>query len=308
MKGWILSTLHCVVVSFVLYAIAGALAYILQGALVGRPEMLKATSSGGAVWLCTFEDELSDTHEKIMETREALSANERLNSPKMFFVPLAQAATMARNLAIEFNFPNTCPSPLCIRAAVLLTILRDMAPSDVLVLLRSRLTIKKDLNLLVTENLSNGSIALFKNPATDKFQTDFIIATRSDLTLRIARDFFSALVHANVTAATSTQADSIFNLIVSDLAAFSHLQVKQTIGASGGGDDEESGALAQVQVAESIQSNHDLVERTRQSVVALPSKASQFVTDARDKNGLSFVWVSLKEWAKAKLFGNVCAI
>jgi len=308
MKSWILSTLHCVVVSFVLYALGIGVTYILQGALIGRPELLKLTATGGSVWLCTFEDELADTHEKIMETREALGANERLGSPKMFFVSLPQAAAMAQALANEFKFTNLYPSPLCIRAAVLLTVLREMSSNDALILVRSRLTVKKDLNLLVTENLTTtGSIALFKDPVTNKFQTDFIIATKSELTLRVARDFFSALVHANVTAATSTQADTIFNLFVSDMAAFSQLQVKHTV-ANASCDEGDQGALGRLEVEASIEANHEQADRTRASVVSLPSKMSQFVSDSRDKNGLSFVWVSFKEWAKARLFGNVCPI
>lgn len=302
-SSWIWSTFHCVVVSLVLYAVTATIACLLQGTFVGKIEALKQTSRGGCVWVCTFEDEPANTHKIIRETTEALSANDRVRSEKMFFVPLARAADIAHKLAVEFGFTNAYPSPLCVRAAVLLAVLRDMGEHDALVLIRSRVWIKKDLNLLVTEPLtSSGSLALFKDPKTGQFQTDFMVATKNDFTTRVAKEFFTALVHANMVGAASVQADRVFNSIVNDMATFSHLNVKRAVSAASGSE------FASLDVSASIEDNQEVHERTRTGILPLPQTSSHFLSDARDRGGLAYMWLGFKEWAQARLFGSVVAI
>jgi len=301
-SSWIWSTFHCVVVSFVLYMVTATLACVLQGTFVGKIEALKQTRQGGCVWVCTFEDEPANTHKIIRETTEALSANDRVRSEKMFFVPLARAAEIAHKLAVEFGFTNAYPSPLCVRAAVLLAVLRDMGEHDALVLIRSRVWIKKDLNLLVTESLtSSGSLALFKDPKTGQFQTDFMVATKNDFTIRVAREFFTALVHANVVGAVTVQADRVFNSIVNDMATFSHLNVKRAVSAA-------SGEFASQEVSASLEDNQEVQDRARTGILPLPQNSSRFLSDARDRGGLAYMWLGFKEWAQARLFGTVVAI
>ena len=301
MKAWMMSTLHCVFVTFVLYFIGTILASTVHGALIGKPETLQPLEGRGAVWVCTYEDEFADTHDKILETREALANNERLNTSKMFFVSLAQGSAIAQKMALEMNFSNTFPNPMCIRAAVLLFVLRDMSPDDVLILLRSRLTVKKDLNLYLTPSL-RGSMALFKDNHSGKHATDVIVATRSDFTLRIAQDFFTALAHANLAAASSTQADRAFNLMVGDMSSFAQLHVKSSVDALTNDD------LARVELNTRIEGAHQAVNDAKQGVISLPIKLNLCVADSRDKNGLAYVWGGVKDWFSARLFGNVVQI